>query len=155
MKAKSKCNNSLRRNKNGGYRNLLNSCNKFNVETWNVRGISDKWKFVENMLTKKRIDLVSVTEYWLRKNQKFKESSVNSYAWLGKCAEAKKKAKRGYGGVRLLVKKDILNFVTEIQPQKDIFNEVMIWVEVKLGNIKNYFGVVYTPLSGTERCNKE
>eukprot|EP00121_Abeoforma_whisleri_P006372 Awhi_evm1s5794 len=31
----------------------------------------------------------------------------------------------------------------------------MMWVEVKLGNMKNYFGIVYVPVIGTERLWRE
>ena len=116
----------------------INSNNKagyLNIGTWNVQGISNKWSSMIDVLVTQNIDIVGVCEHWLLKKDKIRSGA---YSWIGRYNNnTDKAAKRGSAGIGFLVKKGLMNMISECKPIKNsIHDDRILWIKLKLTLVK-------------------
>eukprot|EP00121_Abeoforma_whisleri_P014975 Awhi_evm1s13807 len=81
--------------------------NHLNIGTWNVEGINSKWELLENVLARRKVDVLGVTEHWLLGENVRNCKKTRAYTWIGNEGKFSEGAKRGSCGVGFLIKKDV------------------------------------------------
>ena len=93
---------------------------------------------------KERVHILGMVETWFRGKD---EVYVEGYKWWGINRVAKKRAKRGSGGVGVLVRDDVWPRVVLMEEESD---ERMMWIRVRAveGGRDRYVGIVYGECNG-------
>lgn len=100
----------------------------------NIRSLTANRNSLEFLLEKEKIDIVMLTETWLKKGQSFNISGYNLIAI---------NRQDGYGGVAILAKKNIFTEMINIQINLEPIEAIL--VKTKLKNTFYYFCSIYIP----------
>jgi exonuclease III len=112
----------------------------------NVQGWSRSERDVMKWMVRERIHVLGVVEHWM---QGMEEVKVAGYQWWGINRRKHRRAKRGSGGVGVLVREDMCKRVMVLEKASD---ERAMWIRVRgVGEGKDrYVCVVYGECEGME-----
>lgn len=121
------------------------------VGTWNVCGIGNKWDQLTQVMERREVDILGVTEHHMRKDESHKMGPNNKYVWFGKVSdEVLATGRRGAQGVGFLVHSRVVDLVSIVDNGEGRFKSRHMWLKVRCnGNSNVFFGVVYMPVDNS------
>ena len=136
--------------------------NMCRIATWNIRGLSTsttdvcalKVEAIAEAADEQNLQVLALTETWIRNDDEDRmvteQMRAKGWRWIGRHRKIDRKAKRGSGGVGIMVKQDKAaeeaDRVVRIIGQDE---EDILWVQAKIAGRRIRIGVFYLAPQGT------